>query len=339
MDNKQPTVTVIIPLFNVYYYAERCIRSLMEQSYDALQILVIDDGSTDDVGELVQSLADEDERIYLITETNKGVSGARNAGLNWASGDYVTFVDGDDYVGQDYIADMVEAAVSNDAELVISGYTRTDAEGNPLAHGALTPGQYERFSHEEWAGRMSAAWSRLYKRDLIERYGIRFDESDKHVRGEDLPFSLFFSCMCDSIVTLAKADYFYVEREGSAMQRFRGLREIKLPYRPLLKTIRLIAKHGGPVNGGDWYEWFVLRILATFTDLSRGSTVRDVRRLEYYITRLLAEYFPDYADNPLVGRYRHIDVPLRQQAAVQTLVKATASGNLRRLLKTYCRPR
>ena len=249
----KPRVTVIVPLFNVYYYAERCVRSLMEQTYDELEILVIDDGSTDDVGELIQSLADEDDRVYLITETNKGVSGARNAGLNWAGGEYVTFVDGDDFVGPEYIEDLVDCAIENNAEMVICGYTKADEDGKVHRSKSVIPGRYERLKHEEWAGRITAAWGRLYSRDLIERYGMRFDESDKHVRGEDLPFALFFSVMCDRIATLDKADYYYVSRRDSAMNRFRGLREMKLPYRTLISVVRKINALGGPKNSDEFY--------------------------------------------------------------------------------------
>lgn len=116
-------VSVIVPVYNCVEYLERCLMSILEQTYKNIEVLVINDGSTDNSQEIIDRLAKTDMRIRKMWQRNQGVASARNYALNCAKGDYYIFVDGDDYLGSDYIKDLVECAVKNESELVICGYT------------------------------------------------------------------------------------------------------------------------------------------------------------------------------------------------------------------------
>lgn len=138
-----PEVSVIIPVYNNEKFIEKCIRSVMEQSFCDLEILVVNDGSTDGSAEILQKLAGEDGRIRLVSQSNQGVAAARNCGLDMASGKYLTFVDGDDYIGKDYIEKLYDFSEKNHTEMLICGITYVEEKGKILRK--IVPGTYRRF--------------------------------------------------------------------------------------------------------------------------------------------------------------------------------------------------
>lgn len=310
-----PKVSIIIPVYNNEKYVEKCIRSVMNQTFRDLEILVIDDGSTDKSGEILDHLAAEDKRIRLFHQENSGVAAARNKGLDSATGEYLTFVDGDDYITPEYIEKLHTCAVEKGAKMVICGLTYVDKDGIVL--GQVTPGEYRRFEHEEWIFRISGVWSHFYKRELWEKYSIRFLPGE---RGEDMPISLFFSAVCDKIATISDAGYFYVQHQTSAMHNFRGLRNFSLPYRALEQMIKKIQTIG-IANSPEFYELFVLRILSTcLFQLGPGASKEKMKELCDYIVRILDTYFPRYYRNKKAGLLAKLDIPFSQKAAVKMLI-------------------
>ena len=310
-----PEVTVIVPVYNNDKFVERCIRSVMGQSFRDLEIIAVDDGSTDNSGRILRKLAEEDSRIRLITQKNKGVSEARNQGLAAASGTYLTFVDGDDYIGKDYIGNLYDYAEKNNTQMLICGFTCVDENGGILSR--TVPGKYQRFEKEEWALRISAVWSHFYRRELWETYGVRFRPEE---RGEDMPVSLFFSAVCDKIAAIAYAGYFYVQHPSSAVHNFRGLKNYALPYRALEETIQKIQRIGS-VNSREFYELFVLRILSVcFFQLAPGASKEKRKELCSYIIRILDTYFPQYYKNKKARLTAGTEFPFVQRAAVKVLI-------------------
>lgn len=308
-------VSIIVPVYNNEAYVEKCIRSIMEQSYQNLEILVINDGSKDHSFDILTKLAEEDTRIKLFNQENAGVAAARNKGLEHATGEYITFIDGDDYVGRNYISNLCEKAESQALEMVICGLKFVDEKECILR--TVIPGKYQRFEHEEWTFRISAVCSHFYRRELWEKHQIRFFSGE---RGEDMPISLFFSAVCDKIGILQEAEYYYVQHSSSAMHNFKGLKNYSLPYRALEESLQKI-KETGIVNSLEFYELFVLRILSTcFFDLARGCNREKMKELCAYIIRILEEYFPNYYRNPITAFSAEIDVPFTQKAAVKLLI-------------------
>ena len=176
-----PEVSVIIPVYNSEKYVEKCICSVMAQTLPELEIIIINDGSIDESGKILRKLAQKDSRIILLEQENKGVAAARNLGVEKATGKYLTFVDGDDYLQEDYIEKMYSLAEKETLDMVICGLTYVDEGGKEL--NKIIPGVYKRLENEEWTFRISAVCSHLYKRELWEKYDVKFQSGE---RGEVL---------------------------------------------------------------------------------------------------------------------------------------------------------
>ena len=127
---KPPVISIIIPVYNSERYIHRCIDSILRQTYQDYELILVDDGSTDRSGEICKSYANEDNRIIVIYQKNAGVSSARNAGLAIAKGKYITFCDSDDELLPDYLAVMINEP--EEAELVIAGYRYIDENGKEI---------------------------------------------------------------------------------------------------------------------------------------------------------------------------------------------------------------
>lgn len=119
-----PLISVIVPVYNVERYLDQCMDSLVRQSYINLEIVVVDDGSTDSSGKKCDAWAERDSRIRVIHQANKGLAGARNAGLDVARGDYIGFVDSDDYTLPDMFSTMMRNMQESEADLSIISYER-----------------------------------------------------------------------------------------------------------------------------------------------------------------------------------------------------------------------
>ncbi len=171
-------ISVIIPVYNAEATIERCVRSLMEQSYPYMEILLVDDGSTDKSAEICRALAETDARIHIHTQSNRGVSAARNAGLREAKGDYIAFTDADDYWEPNSMESLLSTLLAFDAAVCGSYEMAKLCEEAEPSYCALP--HYD-FTQPD---AQLVIWGALYKRDLLN--DMQFDETI-HL-GEDTLF-------------------------------------------------------------------------------------------------------------------------------------------------------
>ena len=120
---KQPLVSVIVPIYKVEPYLRRCLDSIVKQTYTNLEIILVDDGSPDGCPQICDEYAARDKRIVVIHKDNGGLSDARNAGLDICKGEYISFIDSDDWVANIYIEAMLKATITNNAEIFNEGYS------------------------------------------------------------------------------------------------------------------------------------------------------------------------------------------------------------------------
>lgn len=330
--NKPGLVSIIIPVFNCEKYLEKCLRSIVDQTYRRLQIIVVNDGSTDDSGKIIQEFADNYPNILLINQKNLGVSAARNSGIEKADGEYLLFVDGDDYLGEKYVKTLVEAAQRNASELVICGCTMVDHEGKVIQE--LIPGSYRKGEQEEWAYRLSSVWSHLYGRKVWIDSGIKFAEG---VRGEDIPVDLYFNYICSNIVIVPERGYYYVQHEDSAMGAARGLQNFPLPLEAICEVLDRLSDVK-EANSHEFLEYGVFKVLAMFLfDLGRGASWQVIRELCHKTENIVSQYFPNYRRNEKFRWNSHINMPYPVKGATWLLVKLLRLHLLIPFMWVYCR--
>lgn len=221
-EETQPLISVIVPVYNVEAYLEKCVESICRQTYQNLEILLIDDCSTDQSGELIDQLAKKDDRIQVFhKESNSGVSDTRNVGLSLAKGDFIGFVDSDDWIEPDMYEKLLHAALSLDAEVSCCEF-RYVIDGH--APRPESSGQVRVFSGAEMFEEMKtgknslmvtpAVFNKLYRRDLLGE--IRFGS---YPRYEDADFNRMVMERMKKGVMIGCNLYHYVQRKGSLMHR------------------------------------------------------------------------------------------------------------------------
>ena len=223
-------VSIIVPVYKVETYLPRCVDSILEQTYSDIQVILVNDGSPDNCGAICDAYAAKDSRVIAVHKENGGVSSARNLGLSYVTGDYITFCDSDDAYTPEWIESLVKAAQEHQADIVLGNYIRINEEGAVLDACNHEVGMYEIATPEEKISycfdkvisqkHAWEIWDRLFAADLILRNEIRFCESCGNF-AEDQGFTLSCSMFADRIVSIDKAGYLYRTREGSMMQRSR----------------------------------------------------------------------------------------------------------------------
>lgn len=208
-------VSIIVPVFNVEKYVSRCIDSLIEQSYKNLQIIIVNDGSTDDSLQIIDKY--NDPRIEIINKKNGGLSSARNEGLKYVKGDYITFVDSDDWIDKSMIEIMVNQAKKYGAEIVCIEELITDGNTKQKNSDGSVGVYHESECLEQLLSLRvkSYSWGKLYKKDIFDDIDCRFPEGLNY---EDVATSYKFFFHCKTLVTINKQLYFYYQRPNSIVK-------------------------------------------------------------------------------------------------------------------------
>lgn len=211
------TISVIIPVYKVEPYLDRCLQSVIKQSYTSLEIILVDDGSPDNSGEMCDTWAQKDSRIKVIHKENGGLSSARNTGLTIATGKYVFFVDSDDWITKDALAYLIQLIEDTDADIVSGSYVITDGSSKYISQH----NKYRIMNREEaleyylkigMSRRISdyPAWGKLYKKELIDK--IQFPVGQLY---EDVATVYRLIMSCKQYVKSEKIIYYYYKNNNS----------------------------------------------------------------------------------------------------------------------------
>ena len=213
----QPLVSVMIPIYNVFDYLDRCIESVINQSYSELEIILIDDGSPDDCATICDEWAKKDHRITVIHKKNGGQAEARNYGMQIICGEYVSFIDSDDYIADDFFEVLLSAALEHHSDIVVCDFAKTYENGDcEQYHDDLAVSEFS--THEGMVALLNGTtfylhvWDKLYKRTIVE--AIDFDVGKIH---EDVFWIYQAFGAADSITKINRTMYFYLQRESSTM--------------------------------------------------------------------------------------------------------------------------
>lgn len=209
-------ISIVVPVYNVENYLSQCIESLLVQTHSNVEIILVDDGSTDGSGAICDSFAAQDNRISVIHQENGGLSAARNAGIKAAAGSYIGFIDSDDFADKDMFAALLEAAVHNHADVAACGRYITDDEGNVTGKEFTLPerktyGSADAMEQILLSGELDvAAWDKLFRADLFDN--IEFPVGRIN---EDAAIIFHILAKTISIVHVGKPFYYYRTRGGS----------------------------------------------------------------------------------------------------------------------------
>lgn len=214
MDKK---VSIIVPIYNVEKYIDHCIRSLLSQDYQNIELILVDDGSPDSSGAIADKYQLSDNRVVVVHKKNAGVSSARNAGLSIASGDYVMFVDGDDWVEPNYVSFFVDVLKKDNTRIALN-------KNNYYLNDKKTRGKHYIKKAEkaiEWiytGDIFVAVWNKIYDLNIIKDNNLFFDESIWY--GEGMLFNIAILQFVDSVSICEENVYHQVFNSQSAMRKF-----------------------------------------------------------------------------------------------------------------------
>lgn len=239
----KPKVSVIVPVYNVERYLDRCVQSVRNQTLCDIEIILVDDGSPDNCPAMCDSYAQLDSRIKVVHKQNAGLGMACNSGIEAASGRYIAFVDSDDWIDPDMYATMAEAAVKHSAQMVFTGLRRVDENGKstPMAQATAlnvydTDASIRDFALGIIASRPDLAVERqtmmsakivLYCRDMLVENNLRFF-SERQIISEDLFFNLDCLLHSTSVVELPATFYNYLVNSQSLTLSYRSDRFSKV---------------------------------------------------------------------------------------------------------------
>lgn len=283
-------ISVIVPIYNVENYLVKCIESIINQTYSNLEIILVDDGSPDNCHIICDEYAKRDSRIRVIHKKNGGLSDARNAGLDIATGEYIGFVDSDDYISLHFYQRLMNVMEISDSDIVECGIKKFkntdkiyDIENNKLDF--ITFNTYEAMEDLILNNILSVTvWNKLYKREIIDKLRFKVGKTNE----DDFYTYLAF----DNANKISKLDeelYYYLQREDSIMgksYKLNRLDEIEAKYERLkfieknYKNLILLAKMD--VMFGCLYAYQQLLLTGQKTDIKKGKAI-----LNKYIEKIL----------------------------------------------------
>lgn len=306
-------ISVIMPAYNVEPYIGRCLKSLEAQCLKDFEVIIVNDGSTDGTEKIILDyMSDSGLDIKYIYQKNAGQGYARNEGMGQASGEYIAFIDSDDYVDSDYLRELLACAQKHGADMVSCGYRQIDEQGRVAVECDVSP-----FAEESGYGRpgIFVVWGRLFRREFLAENQIFFPEGKIY---EDVPFAIRAKYKAKTVRSISYIGYNYCKHTNSTMTKNR-VKSTDFPMSELDGVLEKFKAEGAesPQN----LEFEVLCFFAGFLFLYCGKAKkRDVYDLCEFAGKELRYYFPGYWKNPGVGIRKSKELPLINRICIKVFV-------------------
>ena len=305
-------ITVIIPVYNVEKYLSRCVLSVINQTYKNLEIILVDDASPDNCPQICDDFAKKDSRIKVIHKQNEGLGLSRNAGLNVAGGEYVTFIDSDDFITENHIENLYNCIKKHSADAVIGAHTIVSANGAKTEKSLnLNEGAYEEReiinqivlpligTAPEYYNDIqinASCCMNLYNLNLIRKYNLMFI-SERQAVGEDLFFNLNFFTKSKRVAAINETGYCYFENINSISRKYTPERlERTVGFYNLLcetaKNIGIFDAAKSRIHRSFLMKIRVLMLLIVNSDLTKKAKKREIKNILNHnlVVRILSEY-------------------------------------------------
>ena len=281
-------ISIVVPVYNAKKSLERCIESLLHQTYEQLEIILVDDGSADGSSEICDRYTEKDKRIVVIHKKNAGVSAARNTGIERATGTYLQFVDSDDYLDLDACEKLVNAMEKNKSEMAICGCVEHRGEEEKVIVPEAVPCQKlsqmgEKFGRIYCSNLFNIPWNKLFIREKVKE---KFDVAIS--LGEDLLFNLAYMENIEKITFLDSPVYHYMIEQASLSRKFRD-DYIDLNLFLCNKVTAFAEKKiDGKFGQGEINQYFMISFLR-----GAGIMLQDSGRSRKEKKRLLKKWLND----------------------------------------------
>lgn len=332
-------ISVIVPIYNVEQYLPKCIDSILNQTYKNLEIILVDDGSTDASAKLCDEYAQKDSRVVVLHKENGGASSSRNAGLDVASGEYIAFVDSDDWLDSNMYADMMDISLKYDADIVECGYKYIKNEGTLIVDKENTGEirEYDNidalnklyFGDQIWGGISIVLWNKIYKRTVLS--GLKFINATVSEDSELTPKILYG---CDKIIKINSNWYnFNIRpkslsrskfniRDVSAINARKSVAEFFAEKSKSDKRLQTIAEYTKEIYYGSYYSYFCM----CYEERKDKAYLAEAKRLaktanEMYDKNLFAKSFKKRLFRFSPALYYYLRVVLKKYQHIRWLMR------------------
>ncbi len=272
-----PLVSILVPIFNVERYLRQCLESVLHQTFADIEVIAIDDGSTDSCPAILAEFAARDARLRVITKANTGYGHSMNRGLEAATGRYLAIVESDDFVAPEMIADLVAIAEEHDAQIVKAAWYNYSTAADHASIDGVFPEEEcgirtsmcERPELIEWS---TPIWNCLYRRDFLEELPIRFLETPG-ASYQDTSFGFKTLALAQRLILCPKAYLYYrTDNEASSVKSKGKAFMVSTEYAEMTRFLNEHPKHKAALNSAKLirqYRLFIWNLLRTSPELHR----------------------------------------------------------------------
>lgn len=330
-------VSVIIPVYNAEKYLDKCITSVLRQKYKNIEIIAVNDGSTDNSWSILQKYEKEHPNVFKIfTQENSGQSIARNLALQQAQGTYIAFLDSDDYLLDDYFEKLVDVAEKNNSDMVCSGEIRITEEGK-----IVSKIRYKTDKNGNCCLRRLNFSGKIYRKDFLEKHNIRFAEGKVY---EDNPFNIMAFALAQNLKIIDYMGYYQTVHQGSTTTK--NIYVDRLPFDKIEEVIQYIIEHKNLVEDFDLFEYTVFSFFTYFLfkankqhyyfDIDgRKSSSEVVFQICEYCETIIKKYFPDYLKCRYIWALKRNGVSITQKLGVYVFLQLNKKECLQKFVKVY----
>ena len=322
---KNPLVTVVIPAYNAEKYIGECLDSILKQTMHDFEVLVIDDGSTDGTGDVVKDLAKKDERIKYIKQKNMGVARTRNMGVGLAKGEFIAFMDNDDFIDRDYLEKLLP---KKDEDVVICGFKRPDENGKIVKEMRLKDARWSKFMNP-------TPWAKVYRKSFIIDNKLEF--LDNNI-GEDIYFNLIGMLVAERVRIIDYTGYnWFYNRASVSSTAHKDFKKIDI-FKLLNSCYDELKKRDLLQKNYELLEFFFYRFIVWFLlYATKGQKKEAIDDIYDKLFVWLEERFPEFTDNKLLKRGQLEGEEKKTRIAYELFLRAYKIGLGKSLIWAYAR--
>ena len=292
-------ISIVIPVYNAERYIEKCIESIVRQTFQDFELILVNDGSEDCSLEICEKYANENKRITVISQKNSGASSARNIGIDIAKGEWITFIDADDYVEAEYLEQLCRNITNEERRFIIQGFrqhfSKDEIKRTEFKKETLVGSDIKKAFEENEIFEYGFTIAKLYNRNLVNKFNIRFNEQISY--SEDLLFMLDYILHCNSISFVSGAHYNYILKKSGLSQRYNSFESEYLLFTEYTKKNQAIANKWGFTPSYKSLRCGALMLMRSIYSLyknkekKRGIRIRTIKEIKTKHRSYISKYY------------------------------------------------